>query len=53
MYREPKTPLPVACPKCGTTLQEMIFLGTVHDGWVCPECKIYYNDDLKQEGTID
>lgn len=45
--REPKQPLPIDCPKCGTQLEEMLFMGSEHDGWVCPECSIYYNDEFK------
>lgn len=36
--------VPKTCPRCGNVL---LFLGVQPDGYVCTNCKLYYNDDLK------
>jgi ssDNA-binding Zn-finger/Zn-ribbon topoisomerase 1 len=30
------------CPKCGTVMQVLLFMGVQPDGWVCPECHLYF-----------
>jgi len=39
------------CPQCNTVLQVMLFLGVEPDGFVCPECKIYYGVDKEGNPT--
>lgn len=35
------------CPKCGHTLEALLFLGITPDGYVCETCQLYFNDDLQ------
>ena len=35
------------CPTCETVLEVLLFLGVFPDGYVCPMCQIYYDDDLR------
>ena len=35
------------CPNCNGELDVLLFLGISPDGYVCPKCQVYFNDDLK------
>jgi hypothetical protein len=43
---------PKACPTCGSVLEVLLFLGVQPDGYVCPTCQIYYNDDLQPGARV-
>jgi len=35
------------CPYCQTVLNVLLFLGIQPDGYVCPECRIWFDDTMK------
>ena len=34
------------CPDCGTKLEVLLFMGVQPEGWVCPQCRVWFNDNL-------
>lgn len=30
------------CPKCGAVMQVLLFMGVQPEGWVCPECHLFF-----------
>jgi len=35
------------CPECGTKMQTLLFMGVIPEGYVCPECKLWFNDECQ------
>ena len=33
------------CPKCKAPMNVLLFLGHVPDGWVCPTCRLWFNEE--------
>jgi hypothetical protein len=43
---------PKRCPFCDASLQTLLLLGVVPDGYVCTHCQLYFDDDLKPLARI-
>ena len=40
------------CPQCGETLKVLLFLNMFPDGYVCDQCKLWFNDDLEPRAVV-
>ena len=36
------------CLECGNQLKALFFMGTIHDGYVCESCGLYYSISLRK-----
>ena len=36
------------CLECGHQLQALFFMGTIHDGYICEQCGLYYSISLRK-----
>ena len=46
------TPVQPICPDCKAPLQDLLFLGVQHEGYVCPVCKVWFSDEMKKLATV-